>query len=73
MKKSKTPQSTRGTYDMRRILDFLRSTPETNEHLKCYEAKFGTISEDLNIEDLPFYKDYLSKFDILKELEDIEL
>lgn len=73
MKKSKTTKSTRGTYDMRRILDFLRSRPETNEHLKCYEAKFGAISEDSNIEDMPFYKDYLSKFDTEKELDGLEL
>ena len=73
MKKSKTPKSTRGTYDMRLILDFLRSRPETNEHLRCYESKFGAISEDSNIEDMPFYKDYLSKFDTEKELDGMEL
>lgn len=73
MTKSKTLKSTRRTYDMRQILNFLRSRPDTHEHLMRYEAKFGAISEDLNIEDMPFYKDYLSKFDTEKELDGVEL
>lgn len=59
---------THAYYDMCKILKFLRINDDTNKNLQQYEERFGPIPEDAIVEEMPFYKDFLSKFNTKKTL-----
>lgn len=52
--------------------DAENSVAEDPETPSCLPI-LDTITEDTELEDLPFYKEWLSKFDVEHDLEDLEL
>lgn len=46
--------------------DFIKELKNNNEKRECVEmySKYYGSQDDINIEDTPFYKDYLSKFEV---------
>lgn len=73
MTSSKKRKTTQAYFHLPLILKGLRRDAESRQNLERYEERFGSISEDMTIEDLNFYKDYLMKFDTEKAFEGLPL
>lgn len=55
------------------LIQTIRNGHKAKNDLACYEAYYGSITEDMNIEDMSFYKNYLACFDVETELKGLTL
>jgi len=55
------------------LIQSIRNDEKLKNDLACYEAYYGPITEEMGIEDMSFYKNYLACFDVKKELKGLTL
>ena len=59
-------------FNFQDIINFIREKVKEGKDMPC-QSLLDAITEDTELEDLPMYKEYLSKFDVKRELEGFDL
>ena len=59
-------------FNFQDIINFIREKVKEGKDMPC-QSLLDAITEDTELEDLPMYKEYLSKFDVKRDLEGFDL
>lgn len=60
-------------FDLHKIIQNLREDPKRQYLIEAYEACYGPITQDMEVEDFSFYQDYLIHFDTQTALKGLTL
>ena len=59
-------------FNFQDIINFIREKVKEGKDMPC-QSLLDAITKDTELEDLPMYKEYLSKFDVKRDLEGFDL